>query len=167
MSEKYLVIDISHLQSDHSSQICTAETSVLMNITRAPVIRKKHTPIIILLLLTFYLRIGLPKCCNCGSVVAEFWCKDCPDNYCAKCFTDGHSLPRLKLHQKVLMKDKPVELKRCKEHPDQRLRYWCSCEALICPDCQLSKRHKDHTPVLIKEIVEDITNKVCTQLFIR
>ena len=138
-----------------------------MNNTSVFVVRKEHTLVTVLLLLTYCLRIGLPKCCNCASVMAEFWCKDCPDSYCAKCFTEVHSLPRFKIHQRVPMKDKPVELKRCKEHLDERLKYWCSCEALICRDCQISKQHRGHTPVLINEILEDITNKVCTQRFNR
>ena len=147
--------------------IHTTETSVLMNTTSIFVVRKEYTLMIVLLLPIYCLRIGLPKCCNCGSAVAQFWCKDCPDSYCAKCFTDVHSLPRLKIHQRVPMKDKPLELKRCKEHPDQRLRYWCSCEALICPDCQISEQHTGHKPFLITEVVKDITKKVCNQLFIR
>ena len=138
-----------------------------MNTTSVFVVQNEHTLMIVLLLLIYCLRIGLPKCCDCGSIGAEIWCKDCKDNYCNKCSTDAHSRRAFERHQRVPMKDKPVELKRCEEHPDQRLRYWCSCEALICPDCQLSKRHKDHAPILIKEIVEDITKKVCTQLFIR
>ena len=143
-----------------------------MNFTSVFVVRKQHTPMIVLILPTYCHRIGLPICCECTTAVAEIWCKDCENkdcdgNYCDKCSTDTHRRRASERHQRVSMKDKPVELKRCKEHPDERLRYWCSCEALICRDCQISKQHRGHTPVLITEVVEDITKKVCTQRFIR
>ena len=61
------------------------------------------------------------------------------------------------------VKQKPVELKRCSKHRDEKLKYWCSCEILICRDCQLSKQHRDHTPVPFDEVVADVIKEVCRQ----
>ena len=61
------------------------------------------------------------------------------------------------------VKQKPAELKRCTKHRDEKLKYWCSCEILICPDCQLSREHRDHTAVPFDEVVADVIKEVCRQ----
>ncbi len=104
--------------------------------------------------------------CDCSSFVVDFWCSDCNASYCKACCTDIHKRRAFSQHRPVPIHEKPAETKRCGKHPDEKLKYWCSCETLICVDCRASKQHKDHTSVLIVELVVEITEKVCVQPYL-
>ncbi|CAF1164084.1 unnamed protein product [Adineta steineri] len=105
---------------------------------------------------------SLPECDDCQLTEANFWCIDCAISYCTTCSTTIHKRARTH-HRRVPIAEKPIELKRCEQHRDEKLKYWCSCEKLICMDCQLSKQHKDHTAVPISEVILDITEKLKTE----
>jgi hypothetical protein len=105
-----------------------------------------------------------PICAECLSKVSNFWCSDCRASYCTGCCTNNHKLRVNAQHRPVPIKEKPTEPKRCDKHRDEKLKYWCSCETLICTDCRESKQHKGHTSAPIVDVVADITEKVNIQL---
>ena len=96
---------------------------------------------------------------------AVFWCKDCDAGYCTPCCTDVHKGHTLSQHRRVPIEEKAPEPKRCDLHRDERIKYLCSCGALICRDCQVSKNHRGHTPNLIPDIIKSITEKVSIHEF--
>ncbi|CAF0772745.1 unnamed protein product [Adineta steineri] len=105
---------------------------------------------------------SVPRCDECQSAEAKLWCIDCGIGYCTTCGTTFHKRG-LAHHRLVPIGEKPIEIKRCEQHRDEKLTYWCNCEKLICMDCQLPKQHKDHTAVPISEVTVDITEKVSIQ----
>ncbi len=107
--------------------------------------------------------LAVSECDECRSAVAEFWCSNCAFNYCATCCTECHQKRVHSQHRRIPIEEKPVESKRCDKHPDEKVKFWCSCETLICVVCQLSRQHRDHKPVPIDEVVLDITENVSFQ----
>ncbi|CAF0861618.1 unnamed protein product [Adineta steineri] len=104
----------------------------------------------------------LPQCDECQSTEADFWCIDCAISCCTTCSIAIHKRA-LAQHRRVPISEKPIEIKRCSQHHDEKLKYWCSCEKLICMDCQLSKQHKDHVAVPISEVIPGITEQLKTE----
>ncbi|CAF1361319.1 unnamed protein product [Rotaria magnacalcarata] len=105
----------------------------------------------------------VPHCDECHLDAADLWCSDCDADYCRKCCDNLHKGRILSQHRRVPIEEKAAESKRCGFHHDEKIRFLCSCEALICRDCQHSKEHKGHTPALIDEVVLDITEKLTTE----
>ncbi|CAF1139485.1 unnamed protein product [Adineta steineri] len=105
---------------------------------------------------------ALPQCDECQLAEAKLWCIDCATGYCTTCCTSIHKRA-LAHHRQVPIGEKPIEIKRCEQHRDKKLEYWCSCENLICMDCQLSKQHKDHTAIPISEVILHISAKLKTE----
>jgi tripartite motif-containing protein 23 len=115
--------------------------------------------VITLSIFTSFILAG-PICEECTSTAAHFWCRDCKHDLCETCCTRLHQGRTLSQHRRIPINDKPIEPMPCVEHPEEKLRYWCSCEAVICRDCQLSEKHRDHKPALIVEVASKITEEV-------
>ena len=93
---------------------------------------------------------------------AEKYCVTCAASVCAECSAAhakmtlfrGHVLQEVSA-PRALSKLAAVPIPQlCKEHQDI-IRYVCSCEQLICRDCQDSKSHAGHTRMLISEVADD------------
>ena len=104
------------------------------------------------------------QCDRCLLVSAFCSCVDCIVNYCASCYTVVHKGPTLSQHRLVVPpREKPPKPRPCDLHPDERIKYLCSCGALICRDSEKSIRHNGHTSKLIDEVAPSIIEKVSIQ----
>lgn len=121
---------------------------------------------IALLILIRYFSTAPTKCSNCPSTLAELWCNDCWKSFCTKCCNDIHTLLAFKDHQRKPITQRPSEPRFCDMHRTEQLRYWCSCEKLICLECRLSDQHKTHKPMSLDEAGNDITVQVCIPIFL-
>ncbi|CAF0725475.1 unnamed protein product [Adineta steineri] len=110
-----------------------------------------HDMLIVFTKIDNVLSPALLQCDECLSAEVNFRCIDCKVSYCATCCATFHKRA-LAHHQRVPIGEKPIELNRCEQHRDAKLKYWCNCEKLICMDCRLSEQHKDHIAVPISEL---------------
>ncbi len=75
----------------------------------------------------------------------ELWCRKCEANYCSKCYELVHEIPILKTHVSIPIDQKPIMPVPCNQHPDEKLKFWCStCLTLVCSDCMINQ-HQDHS----------------------
>ncbi|CAF4074720.1 unnamed protein product, partial [Adineta steineri] len=105
---------------------------------------------------------ALPQCDDCQSTEANYWCIECEISYCTTCSVAIHTRARAH-HRRVPIYEKPIESKRCEQHRNEKLKYWCDCEKLICMDCHLSEQHKNHRTVPMSKGIFDITEKLKTE----
>ncbi|CAF1030207.1 unnamed protein product [Adineta steineri] len=105
---------------------------------------------------------ALHQCDDCQSTEANYWCIECEISYCTTCSIAIHARARAH-HRRVPIYEKPIESKRCEQHRNEKLKYWCDCEKLICMDCHLSEQHKNHRTVPMSKGIFDITEKLKTE----
>ena len=81
------------------------------------------------------------KCDGCFIENANKYCTNCLKSYCKLCDDHIHTIPRLKLHNRVELKMMFTLKKLCYNH-NLKLNYYCeTCEETICKDCNLLGPH--------------------------
>ncbi|CAF0896467.1 unnamed protein product [Didymodactylos carnosus] len=103
------------------------------------------------------------KCDECNGVIAEFYCDTCKKHFCTACLKQKHSLAEFETHKIIVhINEKLSPL--CKEHAEEKLKYWCTgCKLLVCSDCLLFQ-HKHHSFIPMQEIVQQTKIKFGSSL---
>ncbi|CAF2738478.1 unnamed protein product [Rotaria sp. Silwood2] len=82
---------------------------------------------------------------------------------CTTCSKNIHSQKIHKNHTVVSTNQKRFP-NTCSDHPDEKIKLWCTiCENHICRDCLLFK-HKDHTYTSLQDIVQETKSKIQSSL---
>jgi hypothetical protein len=93
-------------------------------------------------------------------------CDKCENEiYCSECYETVHASRVMQKHQQIPVGDKAPEVKSCKIHADEKLKYWChTCNTLVCTSCILLQ-HKSHDYNLIRSIAEELEVKVSIHVY--
>lgn len=105
-------------------------------------------------------------CDKCETNIADNGCHDCCAKLCNKCWLEIHKIGKLTEHKKVSVNDIKYKIK-CPHHPNYYREFIClhdECEhtddMYLCIICQKSKKHKNHQPELINDLVPNLKDNI-------
>lgn len=104
------------------------------------------------------------RCKYCENSVADYYCKNCRDKMCQKCYDEHKKHSSFSSHVIVLYNERQFAGEHCMEHPSQFYNAGCKdCNTPICPECKL-KYHFSHKDTSIAKVCESARKKVKTNL---
>ena len=117
------------------------------------------------------------SCDNCHKNIdsANEYCKQCSQFLCPECLHMHNGWQPFLTHEVINVQELPVNAHKllplnrdrdinCNDH-NQSLKVYCeTCQELICRDCTLSQRHKNHRYKLIAECYPDLLEEIGVNL---
>ncbi|XP_048247900.1 uncharacterized protein LOC124121199 [Haliotis rufescens] len=98
---------------------------------------------------------------------ANAWCVECNVSLCDGCLKAHRSIPATRHHDvSDLSRDVKVKTRRkpmCKEHPDQRMQFYCKdCKKLQCQSCCILYHRKCEPIVSLESVLPEMQNTLQT-----
>ena len=95
------------------------------------------------------------SCDNCDKTITSHYCKQCSMFFCTECLNLHDKFKPHVTHETLnldevassvyqLPQAKPSAASNCIDHNKPKERFCETCEKLICEDCTMQEKHKDH-----------------------
>eukprot|EP00792_Barthelona_sp_PAP020_P003903 TRINITY_DN1746_c0_g1_i1.p1 TRINITY_DN1746_c0_g1~~TRINITY_DN1746_c0_g1_i1.p1 ORF type:complete len:448 (+),score=97.84 TRINITY_DN1746_c0_g1_i1:42-1385(+) len=106
---------------------------------------------------SFTSQSSFEQCENCHTKTASIYCTDCNLILCKDCSGQIHSIQSFMNHKTVPLSNVESFRTRCPIHPSNFALQWCcSCNTLVCQECQHQHLHESH---LIIDLIEAFDRK--------